>query len=331
MQPVSKPRLPKPKEQTLEDCLILLLHGIQDHLATSDGSSGEEFRSQLAALEKQFQGKEKAPELVAAAVEILKKHGAQASQAMARQKSGLVAAASELDGAVKALPALQANAESWNRVEERIRSISTEDDLETVKARLCADVAQARAEALKEHKKISELVSGVAGKLEAAPIPAAKETPRAMGAAFTPDALTGLPPRAFAEAESRRVLGLPSDSYLALVVVRRLALIGAKFGLSRGDQVVLKVMLYLSQSMPDYSLFRWAPNAFLAITPPNTPYKELRSKVQVIEATPMTPTLEWEGRSAMVPVALNCRTLSAKDFGTPYELFRLLDKLSADG
>jgi GGDEF domain-containing protein len=331
MLPAFKQRTPKPKEQSIEDCLLILLQGIQDHLVTSEGSAGEEFRTQLVALEKQFQGKENAPQLVAAAVEILKRYGTQASQAMARQKSGLVEAASELDGAVRALPALQAKAESWNRLEERIRSISSEDDLETVKARLGADVAQARAEALKEHTKISELVSGVAGKLEVVPTPPANETPRSIGAAFTPDALTGLPPRAFAETELRRALRQSSDSYLALFVVRRLALIGAKFGLPRGDQVVLKVMLYLSQTMPEYSLFRWSPNAFLTVAPPNTPYKELSSKVKVIEVTPMTPTLEWEGRSAMVPVALNCRAFSAKDFGTPYELFRVLDKLSAEG
>jgi hypothetical protein len=52
--------------------------------------------------------------------------------------------------------------------------------------------------------------------------------------------------------------------------------------------------------------------------------------VQLIELARLTPTLEWEGRSAMVAVVIDCRMVSAKDFGTPSDLFLRLDTLAAD-
>jgi len=322
----------KPTEQvTLEDCLQILLRGIQNHSVIADGADGQEFRAELMALEGRLKRKENAHQVVNAAVEILDKHGNQANQAIARQQSGVVAAASELSSAIKELPAMQANAERWCRLEQQIKAISTTDDLEVVKARLCADVAAARAETLQEQKKVSELFSGVVEKLDATPALTVSEGPRVVGSVYAPDPLTGLPSRCTAEAELARAHGLSSDSYVALFAVRRLALINAKFGYARGDQVLLKVVMHLAQSLPEYNnLFRWAPCAFLTLTPPNTAYKDLRSKVQVIELTRMAPTLEWEGRSAMVPVELSCRIISVRDFGTPYDLFLRLDTLAAD-
>jgi hypothetical protein len=110
---------------------------------------------------------------------------------------------------------------------------------------------------------------------------------------LVPDPLSGLPGRAYAEAELARAQGDPADCFLALFVVKLLA------RRPSAAQGVVRVV----QAMPDYNnLFRWAPCAFLTVAPPKTSYKELRARVQMIELTPMTPTLEWEGRSAMVPV-----------------------------
>jgi GGDEF domain-containing protein len=152
-----------------------------------------------------------------------------------------------------------------------------------------------------------------------------------VGAVYTPDQLTGLPLRAHAEAELARAHALDQERYLVLFVVKRLALINAKFGYSRGDEVLRKVVAHLAQLLPDYNdLFRWTPCSFLTIAPPETAYKELRGRVQIIELSRLTPTLEWQGRSAMVQVAIDCRILSVKDFGTRSDLFLRLDTLAAD-
>ena len=330
----------KPSEQVaLEDCLLKLLRGIQNHAVVAEESDAEGFRAQLAALESQFKGPDDAHHLVESAVELLDKYGTQTSQAIARQKSGLLTAATELSEVVKTLPDIHRFDERFSRLEEQIQAISTKDDLAAIKAHLSADIASARADTLEESHKISELFSAVAGKLDhtadrgPSQVPGQMTNPkgRPSSLAHIPDQLTGLASRGAAEAELARVCSQSEDCYLALFVVKRLALINAKFGYSRGDQVLLKVVVHLSQSMPDYkSLFRWAPCAFLTRVPPNVSYKELRGKVQLIELTRLTATLEWEGRSAMVPVAIDCRIVSAKDFGTTSDLFLRLDTLAAD-
>jgi GGDEF domain-containing protein len=285
----------------LEDCLLTLLRGIQEHSVIAEG---EEFRAKLAALENRFQGKDNAQLLVDSAVQLLDKYGTKTSEAIARQKSDFAAAA-----------------ERWATVEEQIKAISTTDDLETVKALLTTQIASARAEALQAATNLESPSSGHVLGDGSATGPAG----------LTTDPLTGLPTRAYAEAELARALAEPADCFLALFVVKRLALINAKFGYSRGDQVLLKVVVHLAQSLPEYKkLFRWAPCAFLTVAPPKTSYKEFRSKIQIIELTRLTPTLEWEGRSAMVPVVLDCRIVSVKDFGALSDLFLRLDTLAAD-
>ncbi len=160
--------------------------------------------------------------MVDTAVEILDKYGTQTNQVIARQKSDLVTAAAQLSEAVKTLPEMQRSAERLSKLEQQINEISADDDLDSVKARLCAGVAAARAEALQEGHKISELFSGVAGKLDIAPVRGpdqvgnqdAGETPRVAGTVYAPDPLTGLPSRAYAEAELARAHGQSSDCYV---------------------------------------------------------------------------------------------------------------------
>jgi GGDEF domain-containing protein len=332
LQPVSKEPESKPTEQTaLENCLLSLLRGIQNNLVLPDTSGGQELRTQLAALEARFQATDNARELVDSAVEILGRYGTQAKEAMASQKSGLTSAASELSNAIQALPGMQGNAERWNRVEDQIKALSPADNLDVAKARLCADVAVARAEALEERQKIGTLFSGMLSKLETPAEQKAREAPQPESQGYKSDQLTGLPSRVKAEVELTRVHGQPVDCHLALFVVKRLALINAKFGYARGDEVLLKVVAHLAQLLPNFNnLFRWAPCAFLTIAPPNFTYKDLRSTVQAIELARLTPTLEWEGRSAMVPVVIDCRIVPVKDFGRPSELFLRLDTLATD-
>jgi GGDEF domain-containing protein len=313
MQPASEERDSKTDGQSaLEESLLGLLRGIQKYVPAGD--------DELGRLTARFQQTGDPRELVKSALKILEAH-------QLRRNSD--AAASELANAVKALPGLQGNVERWNRVEQQIKAISSRDDLEVTKARLCADVAMARAEALQERQKITTLFSGALAKLE---VPAAPDgTAQAEESGTRLDQLTGLPTRPFAEAELTRLHGEESDCYATLFVVKRLALINAKFGYSRGDQVLMKVVMHLAQSLPDFRHFyRWAPCAFLTLAPPDFTYKELRSKIQMIELARLAPTLEWEGRSAMVPVAMDCRILSVKDFTAPADLFLRLDTLAAD-
>jgi len=178
------------------------------------------------------------------------------------------------------------------------------------------------AEVLEARRQLGTLLSGALGKLEVGPKPPD----------YTPDQLTGLQSRASAELELRQEHARLADCHLALFVVKRLALINAKFGYARGNDVLVRVVAHLAQALGQSTgLFRWAPCAFLGLSPAECSYKDLRSKVQAIELSRLTPTLEWEGHSAMVPVMIDCRILSVRDFGSTSDLFLRLDTLAADG
>jgi GGDEF domain-containing protein len=312
MRRVSQEPRSKPAEPAeLENCLLTLLQEIQKHV----GGAG----ARLPALDTRFKETESPRELVKSAIEALGHYGTKTSHATL-----------ELAKAIQTLSGMQGNTERWTRVEDQIKAISPKDNLEVTKARLCAEVAMARAEALQERQKIGTLFSGIISKLHSHEAEPGEGKP-AEDFGYRTDQLTGLPTRAYAEGELMRAHAQLADCYLALFVVKRLALINAKFGYTRGDEVLLRVVSHLAQSMPDYkNLFRWAPCAFLNLAPAGVPYKDLRTKVQIIELARLTPTLEWEGRSAMVPVVMDCRIMSVKDFTTPSDLFMRLDALAVD-
>jgi len=317
----------KPKEPvSLEDCLLVLLRGIQNHPVIVEEAEGQAFRQELAALEPEFKGKENAHHLVESAIGILDRYSARANEIVSRQRTELSKAASDLKAASKGLTASGGPGDRLAALEKQIMALSSADDLASIKSRLISEVRLARSEAQQERQKVSDLLSGTITELAAPPPPSAQHMPHVADSAYAPDPLTGLHSRAQAENELIRAHQLPIDTYLAIFVVKRLALINSKFGFARGDQLLLKIVGQLAQGMPEFNnLFRWAPCAFITLAPPGTAYRELRSKVQVIELTRMTPTLEWQGRAAMVPVALDCRIISLKDFGTASELFLRLD------
>lgn len=313
------------QEPTSDECLLLLLRGIENHSVIAAGPHGEAFRKELSALELEFKAKHKAQRLVDGALQIVQKYASLTMEAMDRPKSRMASAASELNAALEALPNLQTSADHWARLEERVKAISIDDDLEAAKNDICAEIASSRAEALEERDKISQLFSKVTHKLEVRPCDDLSVSTSAA------DQLTGLPLRAYAEGELNQAHAEAGECYVAMFIVKRLALINAKFGYSRGDQVLLKVVSHLAHLLPEFrTMYRWSPCAFLTIAPATMSYKELRSKIQVIENTRLAPLLEWEGRSAMVPVGLDCRIISVKEFETVPDLFLRLDTLAAD-
>ena len=321
------PSVPKEAGKTkqpvsLEESLLILLRGMQDHSVIGEESGDKEFQARLAELQCEFKGKENAAQVAEAAIELLAQHHSQIKEVVAQQKSALTKATSDLAAATKGLSDVQGTPDRLASLEQQIGAISEGDDLAAIKARLISEVAAARTEAQQEWQKVSDLISGTGQ--------SARHLAHVVGSGYAKDPLTGLNSRAQAENELTRAHELPVDSYLAIFVVKRLALINSKFGFARGDQLLVKIVGQLAQSLPEFTnLFRWAPCAFITLAPAGTAHHELRQKVQLIEITRMTPTLEWQGRSAMVPIALDCRVISLKDFGKPSELFLRLDSFAS--
>ena len=170
-------------------------------------------------------------------------------------ESLLAKAAADLTAAAKGLALLPGPADRLTALEQKIAAISGDDNLTSIKARLISEVAMARAEVLQERQKISDLISGTLTQMGTPLQPAANDVVPAIGSIYLPDPLTGLPTRAYAEAKLSIAHGLAGDCFLAVFVVKRLALINAKFGFARGDQVLLKVVVHLAQAFRNSTAF----------------------------------------------------------------------------
>jgi GGDEF domain-containing protein len=313
----------------LVECLSILLKAIERNVVVADDNDAKEFRSQIAALHQRCTNPQDTPDAIDGAADTLKTYVQRANQLIGRQRSGLMMLVSELTTAMAALPDVQRSSERLSALEEQIAAASTSGDLQASKARIQEFLALARLELLKPKQQISDLISGAISGVrkcqEQLPCPPAGPS------VHTPDPLTGLPGRAYTEAELVRLHAQYPDCHVAIFVLKRLHLLIAKFGFSHSDELLLRFVQHLAQAMPDFNgLSRWAPAAFLVITPASVSFREVRMKVQAVELQRITTTLEWSGRSALVPIALNSRVVPLRDSASPDDLFRTLDAFVAE-
>lgn len=235
---------------------------------------------------------------------------------------------SELTGILESLPDLKRSFDRIDTLEEQLSHSRATDEFNAIRKQLCEMLATLRHETLYQRQQISDLISNSIARMRASGDRQAAAAARAP--ALMPDPLTGLPGRTCAEAELLKAHLECPDGNMALFVAHRLNLINAKFGFRRGDQVLLSVIQHLKQITIDFNnLFRWTPCSFLAITASTVPIHDLRHKVQSIELQRITPTLEWEGRTALVPVNLSARVYSIRDYETPDLLVQALDNFAA--
>src|ERR1700734_1682759 len=84
---------------SMEDTVLLLLRGIQDHSVIADDSGGKEFQAKLAELQRAFKGKDNAHQVAEAAVELLAKRHSAIIETSAQQRSALAKATADLAAA----------------------------------------------------------------------------------------------------------------------------------------------------------------------------------------------------------------------------------------
>jgi len=314
----------------LIDCVNLLLKAMQKYVVVADTTDAKGFQAELAELENRF-GPQGLRGQVNAAIKILEEYAERSNQAIGRQRSELMMVVSDLTRAMASLPEVHKSFELLSALYAQIEAASTASDLDQIKAGMAAGMALAQTEALKQKQQISDVISGTISRMRASQGREASCPPSNGEARYSADPLTGLPGRSYAEAELAKVLMQFPTCQIAAFVVKRLQVINAKFGFRRGDEVLLSVVQYLAQALPDFnSLLRWTPCSFVTIAAPAMIYQEVRRKVQLIDLHRITVTLEWEGRSALVPINLTSQVLSLKEFTSPDQLFQKLDSYAVD-
>jgi GGDEF domain-containing protein len=236
---------------------------------------------------------------------------------------------SELTNAMAALPDVERVTEPIVALQNRLASAPPASELEPFRQAINETLAATRADVLGLKQGISDLISSSIARIKHADRESAGAAAAARAGAA--DQLTGLPTRASAEAEISKLYAQLPDSLLALFVVRRLQLINRKFGFSRGDQMLVRVVQHLARELESCgNLFRWTSSSFLAVAAPDAPVSHLRSKVQQMGLHRLTLTMEWEGRTALVPVSLDSRIISLSDHASADALCQALDATVLD-
>jgi GGDEF domain-containing protein len=322
MQPIAKrPPASSPAPASLEP-VQMLLKAIERHMVIADDSAAQRFRTELSRLAGTADLRMRAENVAG----LLENYTKETNQLIGQQRLGTMQLVSELNAGVAALP--EPPAPQFQEIEEQLDAISDLEDVEAARDTIREGLGLLCSEMRKQMQEFGRVVSEAIERWRASQQIGSKLA----GVAHAPDPLTGLPGRDYAQSELARTLVQFPNCQIAFFVVRRLNLINAKFGFSRGDEVLLKVVQMLAQALPDFSnMFRWSPCAFLIITSPNMGPDTVRDQVQMVEYHRMTPTLEWEGKSAMVSVGIEWKVMSVGEFQEPDSLFQRLDSLASGG
>ena len=312
-----------------QDDLMVLLAGIADHIVVVNEGSSKRFRAQLDDIARRLRETSNRAELIGETLSILEAYAARANRAILRQKSEMNRFTSDLSDLMKILVTTQP-------VSKAIRTLGTEIERASEKGELPGSNAavlrqaleHARGEVINTRKQVGQLLSSTIARVRALEQDDTAAGP-GPGRSSQTDTVTGLPGRSHAEAELAKIHAETADRLLALFAVKRLDVINAKFGYLRGDQVLLRIVQHLAQAIPDSNtLFRWTPCSFLMIVSPSGSSEELRKRVQMISSDRVTMTLEWEGRTALVPVAVDGQVLSSRESASLDSLCRTLDGLA---
>jgi GGDEF domain-containing protein len=315
-------------------CLIDLLDGIKSNTIIADPSDAEWFRGQITELIQRVRESRNPVALTSEATNILREYGARVNRAIESQKHRTASVAEDLSGVMGAVITSRPVSKAISVLEREISlAIDTGELRGAHTDRLKQIVAQIRRELLNVRARLTHLMCSVRTRAQQVPMditPSPQpgnsvKKPASVEHAYQPDSLTGLPGRAQAEAELAMAHELAQECHVALFAVKRLDLINAKFGYLRGDQVLMKVVQYLAETVPNsQGLFRWTPCSFLLIAPAVS-HDELRRRVQAISLHRITPMLEWEGHSALVPITLEGHMQSVHDSPTLDSLRETLD------
>lgn len=306
--------------QASRRCLIGLLDGIKSNAVVADPSDAEWFRGQIAELIQRARDSRNPTALASEATSILQEYGVRVNRAIESQKNRTASVAEDLSGVMGAVITSRPISKAVSILEREISlAIDTGELRGPHTDRLKQMVSQIRKELLNVRARLTHLMCSVRTRAQQVPtdtnqavVNSAKKAGSVVRS-YQPDSLTGLPGRAQAEAELEMAHELAQECHVALFAVRRLDLINAKFGYLRGDQVLMKVVQYLAETVPNsQGLFRWTPCSFLLIAPGGS-HDELRRRVQAILLHRITPMLEWEGHSALVPIMLEGHMQSVHD------------------
>jgi GGDEF domain-containing protein len=323
-----------PNEQSaFVDSIQLLIQEIVSQSIVADPAAFEEFKAKLGQLRKDFEDSPDHPKEIAKAVaKTLKQYNEGALAAFRSHNSDLENIVSAL---TNAMTTLGTNGEEAAR---RLQSVQTQlekavslDDLRAVQARFAEHLERAREETLRQQTALSDMVSGVIGEFRHIQ-GRTKQSSDVIDKSliYSPDALTGLPGRGYAEAILTEAHDRFTPSYATLFVVERLEVVTNRFGFNVADELLLSFSQHLAQCLTNsHNLYRWGPASFLSFVVSSGSQDEIRQEVQKVASTRIYKTIELGTRTALLPISCQYAFKPVARDVEPHKLIGELDTFMA--
>jgi GGDEF domain-containing protein len=145
-------------------------------------------------------------------------------------------------------------------IEKKLAKTAMIDDLRTLKLRMSECLEAVREESVRQ----KEVTTQVVGDLKTGITKAAEQKSAMLEQ--NDDPVTGLPSRAHAEAELKRLAGTSARVYAGIFVVDRMQAINSRFGHAIGDHVMMFYLQRLTAALSAADkIFKWADSSYMAI------------------------------------------------------------------
>ena len=194
------------------------------------------------------------------------------------------------------------NTRSGKRLQEITRELKESvalTDLRVLKGRLTECLKDLREETLQQKADAAVTMQKLQITIERG-----RSAPAAAKAANGLDEVTGLPCREDAHAAVQTAVETGTRHYAVVMVVNRVEMINARFGLDVGDRMMVGIKEHLQQqlSLPD-RLYRWGGPALLAIIERPEPLPTVRVQVRRMLDARMEVIYAANGRSVLIPIS----------------------------
>lgn len=281
----------------------LLLQGLELHTLDYNKEDHAHFQLELAQLEQRLTPELAGPDLlklIGGVLRIFETYNRQTGVKLRAQFSELQSIISTFTTAVAAMvSASDASLRRLGEIRSRLGTAETIEDLRTLKMHL-SDCLNHMASEVEEYRRSSAAnMEGMAqGSRELEESLRCTQQP-------VPDPVTGLAARPQAESALNRLALADSGAMAAILVVKRLKQVNARFGREVGDALLSRVAAHVgSGTNTREDLYRWSGPALLAIITRDAPFDLIRRDLgRLVGSIP-----EYEAnvgpRTAIIPISV---------------------------
>ena len=284
--------------------LSLLVQGMELHTLDYNKEDYVRFRAGLAGIQQVLLPETPVPEmlvLVGGAIKTFEEYNQRTAGRLRSQFQEMRSIIATFSGAVATMvSASDASLVRLHEIQSQLSAAEKIDDLRVLKMHLC-DCLNGMAAEVEEHKKNS--ASGMARLAEGAQ-EFESSVDRRHGRTIA-DHVTGLPPRAQAEAALSKIADSGTQAVAVVFVMKRLKQLNSRFGYEAGNGLLAWLSTYLgSGTNPEEGFYRWSGPALLALISRRVPLIRIRQEIGSLVAAMPSREITIGARMVSIPVSV---------------------------